>query len=105
MVLQIEMTTVEGLLFEEERNMLETHQFDDPDVRENICKFQAIQTSITASPQTQYSFDSFPEARTLGGGRKRPLRVDMDWLKNWIRLCDETHGKTCRLTDGHGPMR
>lgn len=32
-------------------------------------------------------------------GRKRPLVVNLDWLKSWVELCNQEHGETCELSD------
>ncbi|KAJ0119207.1 HET-domain-containing protein [Diaporthe amygdali] len=32
---------------------------------------------------------------TIFGGRKRPLTVNCDWLRTWMRICAEQHGDTC----------
>lgn len=33
---------------------------------------------------------------TIFGGRKRPLTINCDWLRSWMRICAEQHGDTCR---------
>ncbi|KAL1859562.1 hypothetical protein Daus18300_009563 [Diaporthe australafricana] len=39
---------------------------------------------------------------TIFGGRKRPLTVNCDWLRTWIRICAERHGARCRPSLGSG---
>ena len=41
---------------------------------------------------------------TIFGGRRRPMTVNCDWLRGWIRICTEQHGARCHpsLENGQG---
>ena len=32
-------------------------------------------------------------------GRKRPLLIDLDWVRRWIDICQDEHGDVCKLKD------
>lgn len=33
------------------------------------------------------------------GGRKRPLQLDLQWVRRWINKCEVDHGEACRRAD------
>lgn len=33
------------------------------------------------------------------GGRHRPLMIDLDWIRQWIRICKTDHGEICETAD------
>lgn len=33
------------------------------------------------------------------GGRKRPLQLNIEWLRRWMRICDDHHGAACTKAD------
>jgi hypothetical protein len=39
------------------------------------------------------------------GGRKRPLEVNLQWLRRWIELCQHDHGKVCELQTGQDKFK
>lgn len=39
---------------------------------------------------------------TVFGGRRRPMTVNCDWLRTWIRICTQTHSGRCHPNQGSG---
>ncbi|KAI9766748.1 MAG: hypothetical protein M1839_004779 [Geoglossum umbratile] len=47
---------------------------------------------------------SFQDPRTgvdmmMFAGRKRPLLIDLDWVRRWTEICQAEHGDACKLKD------
>lgn len=45
--------------------------------------------------------DTFRDPRfgvdmTIFGGRKRPLQIDLRWMRKWLKICMEQHGDACQ---------
>lgn len=63
---------------------------------EQYC-FQACSPGTTfASPPRDLLSAPAGLEPTVFGGRKRPLTVNCDWLRSWLRICAEQHGAACR---------
>ncbi len=60
--------------------------------------FQACDAGAASLWSEGTGFDPDPKIdRMLFGGRKRPLLLNLQWVRRWLHICDESHGVTCQL--------
>ncbi|KAL7800319.1 heterokaryon incompatibility protein domain-containing protein [Trichoderma ceciliae] len=43
--------------------------------------------------------DSSNSTMMVFGGRKRPLQLDLQWVRRWMYMCEVDHGEACRRAD------
>jgi hypothetical protein len=43
--------------------------------------------------------------RLFFGGRRRPLDINLQWLRRWIEICQEEHGKNCEINQSQDELR
>jgi hypothetical protein len=43
--------------------------------------------------------------RLFFGGRKRPLDINLQWLRRWIKICQEEHGRKCEIKQSQAELR
>lgn len=59
---------------------------------------QACETGATeseAGPDEQRA--SISASALVFGGRKRPLVLDVRWIRSWMQICEEEHKEACFL--------
>ena len=68
------------------------------------CAWWDIWHCIQACAVNGISLDPFQAWRGQSshalafGGRQRPLCIDIEWLRQWIELCDHAHGSNCHVS-------
>ncbi|PWY95754.1 HET-domain-containing protein [Aspergillus sclerotioniger CBS 115572] len=62
--------------------------------------FQACDIDATTVVVDGRFLDPRPEVdMTVFGGRRRPLQLDLSWVRSWVQLCQDHHGQACELAD------
>lgn len=60
---------------------------------------QPCRVGTTSGNDFPFTFSPSHQNDMYFAGRKRPLIINLDWLKHWIRLCYEEHEETCKLAE------
>lgn len=61
--------------------------------------FQACDAGAASTWIGETPFDPGPdEDKMMFGGRKRSLLLNLQWVQNWLQICDMEHGSACQLT-------
>lgn len=79
----------------------EEHTSQDWDGHHEQYCFQACTPGTTFAEPPSDILGTPPEIEpTVFGGRRRPMTVNCNWLRSWIRICTEQHGARCHPTLG-----
>jgi hypothetical protein len=89
-------SAVESSLYPTYRLSIRYENPEEPNVSGDHFAFQLCETGTTES----LSDVPFPNEKARAdwmafGGRKRPLQLDVSWLKNWMNICQRAHGEAC----------
>lgn len=62
--------------------------------------FQACDVGASSIQVNEHFADPRPGVDIMVfGGRRRPLQLDMQWVRRWIDICEKDHGKKCEEAD------
>ncbi|OOF97382.1 hypothetical protein ASPCADRAFT_166162 [Aspergillus carbonarius ITEM 5010] len=62
--------------------------------------FQACDIGATTVVVNERFVDPRPGVDMMVfGGRRRPLQLDLSWVRSWAQLCQVHHGEACELAD------
>lgn len=62
--------------------------------------FQACSIGATSVQAEEKFLDPQPGPDTMiFGGRRRPLQLDLQWVRRWIDICGTDHGDACERAD------
>ena len=60
------------------------------------CNVGALSMAVDAQNRFEYPR---PIDAMVFGGRRRPLLLDLDWVKEWMRICKSDHAGACEKGD------
>ena len=75
---------------------------ESPRRRSIYFAFQACDIGATDVNVNQSFVDPRADRNMMVfGGRRRPLQLDLTWVKRWIMICQSDHGDVCEKADAH----
>ena len=85
------------------------------DSRESLCSeshfcFQACNVGAASVQSDQISWEPDTANENHGdkfifGGRKRPLLLNLNWVRTWLEICEQKHGNRCQPRTEDDQMR
>jgi hypothetical protein len=102
MSLVVQITSLEQIYHIEYCEHIQKSFYDDEPWAREICKFQTCDVGTVSDQGNSCRFH--PAGDTVGGGRRRPLLLDVGWIREWIGICEREHGAKCQLHENEAPI-
>lgn len=64
--------------------------------------FQACNIGAASAEEVPPFSGDPPRDMMILGGRRRPLVINLQWLRHWIQICEVEHGGACRPAQSKG---